>query len=67
MDRIYQDDNGHVWYAVLSENGRNSSRRIFSDNGEEQRFLAYLGDNPANYSIHVLNQLYCDYKRMLGK
>ena len=64
MDRIYLDQSGHVWYATLHENGQNSNQRVFSDDGEEKRFLEYLGESPSNFSIHTLRQQYDEYRRL---
>lgn len=66
MDRIYLDHNGHIWYALLTEKGQSSNQRLFASDREEKDFLDFLGDNPANYSVHFLQQLYGEYKRMLS-
>jgi hypothetical protein len=67
MDRLYLDRSGHLWYAILNENGQSSNQRLFSDNSEEKRFLDFLGDSPTNYSLQFLQQLYGEYKRTLGQ
>lgn len=67
MDRVYLDKAGHIRYAILNEMGQSSNRRLFSDNDEERRFLEFLNDNPNNYSISYLQQLYGEYKHIMNK
>jgi hypothetical protein len=61
MESLFKDKAGHLFYAMLTEQGQNSCQRLVSDDAQERAFLIYLDDEPTAYSLFELNRFYIKF------
>lgn len=61
MESLFKNKEGHLFYAMLNEQGKSICQRLITDDAQERDFIKFLDDEPTGYSLFELNRFYMQF------